>query len=106
MRRWDVCDWSLEVKIEVHQLRMVGVSGRSWNGCQGVVSCWRRDERGIVGFTLRMYGFVGWNDLGTMLVREGISSKVAWQTVNEFVGEDIVLEVLWYYQRVVENKYS
>jgi hypothetical protein len=27
--------------------------------------------------TLRMYGFVGWNDLGTMVVREMMSSKVA-----------------------------
>lgn len=36
-----------------------------------------RDPRFLERLTLRMYGFVGWNDLGTMVVREKISSKVA-----------------------------
>ena len=31
VRRWDVVgEWSLKVKIEVHQVRMVRVLGRSW----------------------------------------------------------------------------
>jgi len=45
--------------------------------------------------TLRMYRFVGWNDLGTMVVSEGTSSGVACRTVNGFVGDSIVLEILW-----------
>ena len=37
-----------------------------------------------------MYGFVGWNDLGTMVVRDGISSRFAWRTVNEVSGDSIM----------------
>ena len=43
------------------------------------------------GLTLSMYGFVGWNDLGTMVVREGISSRSAWRTVNEVFGDSITV---------------
>jgi hypothetical protein len=34
VRRWDaVGELSFEMKIVVHQLRRVGVLGRSWTGC-------------------------------------------------------------------------
>lgn len=59
---------------------------------------WQCDECDDVGYisrflrlTLRMYGFVGWKDLGTMVVREGTSSMVACRTVNDFVGDAIVV---------------
>lgn len=72
VRRWEVFgEWILEVKILVHHWRMVGVSGRS----------------------LRMYGFVGWKDRGTMVVREGRLSKVAERTVKGFDGVVILLDV-------------
>ena len=43
MRRWDdVGEWSLEVKIVVHQVRMVRVLGRRWGVVvSGLVSCCR-----------------------------------------------------------------
>jgi hypothetical protein len=43
VRRWDdVGEWSLEVKIVVHQVRMVRVLGRSWGVVvSGLVSCCR-----------------------------------------------------------------
>ena len=90
MRRCDVVgDWSLEVKILVHHWRMAGVLGRSWTDVREerfVLQMRRESSKGsdtrrhpgfLEGLTLRMYGFVGWNDLGTMVVRERISSKVA-----------------------------
>jgi len=43
-----------------------------------------------------MYGFIGWNDLGTMVVREGISSRFAWRTVNEVFGDSIMVGGLKY----------
>jgi hypothetical protein len=46
VRRWDVVgELSFEVKIVVHQSRMVGVLGRSCGGCEGVVSCSRRNVK-------------------------------------------------------------
>ena len=90
MRRCDVVgEWSLEVKILVHHWRMVGVLGRSWIDVReecfvlqtrrqsSKVRGTGRDPRLLERLTLRMYGFVGWNDLGTMVARERTSSKVA-----------------------------
>jgi hypothetical protein len=64
-------------------------------------------NRGVLGrfgqLTLRMYGFVGWNDLGTMVVREGISSEVACRTVNDLTGGSIVVVVLRCYRSGAEE---
>ena len=61
---------------------------------------WQCNECDDVGYisrflrlTLRMYGFVGWKDRGTMVVREGRLSRVAERTVKGFDGGVILLDV-------------
>ena len=57
----------------------------------------------LEGLTLRMYGLVGWNDLGTMVVREGMSSEVACRTVNDLAGRSIMAVVLRCYRSVAKE---